>query len=146
MKYRFEKLDDDGKVITTFETADVEEFRNAINRLLPEATTATGWISTTTIERLNKCYENVKEAGMKLIEEAKKFGAVEDVGRKYHIALFKKKPGGGRKRFAVLEVRKSKIHVLDGDWDTKGISATIQTSSDINQELITKLRELYNQA
>jgi hypothetical protein len=145
MKYRFEKLDDQGKVVTVVEATDPEEFRSTIDQLLPRVS-VTGWVSTTTMERLNKTYESVKDAGMKLIEEAKKFGDVEDVGRKYHIALFRKKNGGRRKRFAVLEVRKSKIHVLDGDWDTVGISATIQTTSDVNQELINKLRELYEQA
>jgi len=145
MRYKFEKLDDVGKVITTFETTDSEEFRSMMDKLLPEVTT-TGWISTTTSERLNKVYKNVRDAGVKLIEEIKKFGKVEDVGRKYHIALFKKKNGGKRKRFAVLELRKSKIHVLDGDWDIKGISATIETVNDVNQQLIQKLRVLYEQA
>jgi len=145
MKYKFEKLDDNGSVISTFESTDPEEFRATVNTLLPETVTA-GWISTTTMERLNKAYKSVKDAGMKLIEEVKKFGNVEDVGRKYHIALFRKKNGGGRKRFAVLEVRKSKIRVLDGNWRPEGISATVQTASDINQELIKKLKELYDQA
>jgi hypothetical protein len=71
---------------------------------------------------------------------------VEDVGRKYHIALFKKKSGDKRKRFAVLEVRKSKIRIFDGKWSNEGISATIQKPADVSRELIEKLRILYEKA
>jgi len=71
---------------------------------------------------------------------------VEDIAGKFHIALFRRKSNSTRKRFAVLEIRKSKIRVLDGDWDKQGIFEIVETPNDVNQALIDKLKQLYDDA